>query len=134
MDPDRCRPPRYRAEDRGSGNILASVHGDASVDARATGRRTDGIRVSGEQPVRVCERREIVMTHADHMKRALAQARKSYDEGGLPIGAVMVVNDTVVASGHSTIATARSSWPGSFVSGRSSGTRTLPAGIRFAGR
>ena len=40
------------------------------------------------------------MTDADYMKRALAQARKSYDEGGLPIGAVMVVNGTVVASGH----------------------------------
>jgi creatinine deaminase len=40
------------------------------------------------------------MTDADYMKRALAQARKSYDEGGLPIGALMVVNDTVVASGH----------------------------------
>ena len=40
------------------------------------------------------------MTDADYMKLALAQARKSYDEGGLPIGAVMVVNDTVVASGH----------------------------------
>ena len=40
------------------------------------------------------------MTDADYMKLALAQARKSYDEGGLPIGAVMVVHDTVVASGH----------------------------------
>ena len=34
------------------------------------------------------------------MKLALAQARKSYAEGGLPIGAVMVVNDAIVASGH----------------------------------
>lgn len=34
------------------------------------------------------------------MKLALEQARKSYLEGGLPIGAVMVVNDAIVASGH----------------------------------
>ncbi len=31
---------------------------------------------------------------------AFEQARKSYDEGGLPIGAVLVENDTVVAAGH----------------------------------
>ena len=40
------------------------------------------------------------MTDADYMKLALEQARKSYGEGGLPIGAVMVVNDAIVASGH----------------------------------
>jgi cytosine/creatinine deaminase len=40
------------------------------------------------------------MTHADFMKLALEQARKSYAEGGLPIGAVMVENGTLVTSGH----------------------------------
>ena len=34
------------------------------------------------------------------MKLALEQAQKSYDEGGLPIGAVMVEHGTVIARGH----------------------------------
>ncbi|MBI2241195.1 MAG: nucleoside deaminase [Magnetospirillum gryphiswaldense] len=34
------------------------------------------------------------------MRLALAQAQKSYDEGGLPIGAVMVENGHVIAQGH----------------------------------
>lgn len=36
----------------------------------------------------------------DFMRRAYQQALKSYEEGGLPIGAVMVVNGEVVAEGH----------------------------------
>ncbi|MFC4347834.1 nucleoside deaminase [Kordiimonas lipolytica] len=38
--------------------------------------------------------------HAPFMAEALAQAQKSYDEGGLPIGAVMVENGAVIARGH----------------------------------
>jgi cytosine/creatinine deaminase len=38
--------------------------------------------------------------HRRFMARALDQARKSYDEGGLPIGAVMVEGDRVIAAGH----------------------------------
>lgn len=34
------------------------------------------------------------------MRLAFAQAQKSYDEGGLPIGAVMVEAGAVIASGH----------------------------------
>jgi cytosine deaminase len=34
------------------------------------------------------------------MRDAFVQAKKSYDDGGLPIGAVMVENGTVIASGH----------------------------------
>jgi creatinine deaminase len=34
------------------------------------------------------------------MRAAFEQARKSYDEGGLPIGAVMVENDVIIARGH----------------------------------
>lgn len=34
------------------------------------------------------------------MRDAFVQAKKSYDEGGLPIGAVMVENGTVIAAGH----------------------------------
>lgn len=40
------------------------------------------------------------MTDDQLMRLAFAQARKSYDEGGLPIGAVMVENGAVIASGH----------------------------------
>ncbi|AAM71830.1 MAG TPA: nucleoside deaminase [Chlorobaculum sp.] len=38
----------------------------------------------------------------DHefMALALEQARKSYDEGGVPVGAVMVENGKVLAAGH----------------------------------
>jgi creatinine deaminase len=42
--------------------------------------------------------------HADADRRflqaALDQARKSYSEGGLPIGAVMVENGEIIAAGH----------------------------------
>ena len=34
------------------------------------------------------------------MRLALEQAHKSYDEGGLPIGAVMVQNGAVIAAGY----------------------------------
>lgn len=34
------------------------------------------------------------------MAMAFDQAQKSYDEGGLPIGAVMVEDDQVLAAGH----------------------------------
>lgn len=36
----------------------------------------------------------------DFMKLALAQARKSFEEGGIPVGAVMVRDGTVIAEGH----------------------------------
>ncbi|HSK17843.1 MAG TPA: nucleoside deaminase [Longimicrobiales bacterium] len=37
---------------------------------------------------------------ADYMRLAYEQAHKSYIEGGLPIGAVMVEDGKVIASGH----------------------------------
>ncbi len=39
-------------------------------------------------------------THQRFIRVAFEQARKSYNEGGLPIGAVMVENSTVIAVGH----------------------------------
>jgi cytosine/creatinine deaminase len=38
----------------------------------------------------------------DHefMALALEQARKSYEEGGVPVGAVMIENGKVIAAGH----------------------------------
>lgn len=37
----------------------------------------------------------------DHfMSSAYEQALKSYNEGGLPIGAVMIENGSVIAAGH----------------------------------
>lgn len=38
--------------------------------------------------------------HARFMQQALAQADKSYREGGLPIGAVMVEHGQLVSAGH----------------------------------
>lgn len=43
---------------------------------------------------------EAAMDDAGFMHLAFEQAQKSYDEGGLPIGAVMVEDGQVVAAGH----------------------------------
>jgi len=40
------------------------------------------------------------VAHQRFMRDAFMQAKKSYDEGGLPIGAVMVENGTIIARGH----------------------------------
>jgi cytosine/creatinine deaminase len=39
-------------------------------------------------------------TDLDYMKLAYEQARKSYEEGGVPVGSVMVEGGQVIASGH----------------------------------
>ncbi len=39
-------------------------------------------------------------TDSDYMRLALEEARKSFEEGGVPVGAVMVENGRVIASGH----------------------------------
>jgi cytosine/creatinine deaminase len=41
-----------------------------------------------------------VNNDADYLKLALEQAEKSYKEGGVPIGAIMVEDKNVIASGH----------------------------------
>jgi len=38
--------------------------------------------------------------HAQFMQAALEQARIGYDEGGVPVGAVMVENDNIIARGR----------------------------------
>lgn len=43
---------------------------------------------------------ESPQSEAAHMRLAFEQAAKSYDEGGLPIGAVMVQDGVVIAAGH----------------------------------
>ena len=35
-----------------------------------------------------------------HYQMALDQAKKSYDEGGIPIGAVLFKNDIIIGKGH----------------------------------
>ncbi len=35
-----------------------------------------------------------------HYQKALDQAKKSYTEGGIPIGAVLVHNDKIIGAGH----------------------------------
>ena len=41
-------------------------------------------------------------TEADHelMRRALAEAQLGFDEGGVPVGSVLVENGRLVAQGH----------------------------------
>jgi len=34
------------------------------------------------------------------MQRAFAEARKGYDEGGVPVGAVLVANGRIIGAGH----------------------------------
>ncbi len=41
-----------------------------------------------------------MIDHRRFMRAAYEQALKSYGEGGLPIGAVMVENDNIIAAGH----------------------------------
>lgn len=40
------------------------------------------------------------MNDHDYMQQALAQARAGYDEGGVPIGCVLVKDGAVVGAGH----------------------------------
>lgn len=38
--------------------------------------------------------------HNEFLKAAIDQAKKSYDEGGIPIGSVIVHNDKIIGAGH----------------------------------
>ncbi len=40
------------------------------------------------------------MTTADYYKEALAEAQKGYDEGGIPIGSILVHKGKVLGRGH----------------------------------
>ncbi len=43
------------------------------------------------------------MTDEDYMREALALARKAFDEGEVPVGAVIVNNGTVIGRGHNKV-------------------------------
>lgn len=40
------------------------------------------------------------MTDEEYMKRALAEARAAYERGEVPVGAVIVCRDRIIARGH----------------------------------
>lgn len=40
------------------------------------------------------------MTHEYYMLQALKEAKKAYEDGEIPIGAVVVINDKIIARGH----------------------------------
>ena len=40
------------------------------------------------------------MTDQDYMRKALDQARMAYDRDEVPVGAVVVCNDRIIARGH----------------------------------
>lgn len=40
------------------------------------------------------------MDHPDYMREALEEARKAYDLGEVPIGAVVVLDDQIIGRGH----------------------------------
>ena len=41
-----------------------------------------------------------IMTDIDYMKQALAEAKKAFDEGEVPIGAVVVCKGRIIARAH----------------------------------
>jgi tRNA(adenine34) deaminase len=41
--------------------------------------------------------------HIAHMKQALLEARRAYDEGEIPIGAVVAVGSRIIARGHNQV-------------------------------
>ena len=60
---------------------------------------------TGSLPVLMDDEFEQGLVDADFMRIAVLLARKSYDEGGCPIGAVIVNNPTgsIVGKGHNTL-------------------------------
>lgn len=45
----------------------------------------------------------MVMKHHKYIQEAIKEARKSLDEGGIPIGAVLVEDDEIVGKGHNRL-------------------------------
>ncbi|MBL0182212.1 MAG: nucleoside deaminase [Chitinophagaceae bacterium] len=43
------------------------------------------------------------MTDEQYMQQALKEAQKAYDAGEVPVGAVIVMNDRVIARGHNQV-------------------------------
>src|SRR5262245_35737749 len=74
--------------------------GVSFLAAPAAGNRLTCGRISNPDTVVQTPMTEPDTLDAGFMQRALEQAQKSYDEGGLPIGAVMVENGRVLATGH----------------------------------
>lgn len=43
------------------------------------------------------------MTHEDFMKQALQQAQRAFDEDEVPVGAVIVLNNKIIARGYNQV-------------------------------
>jgi tRNA(adenine34) deaminase len=43
------------------------------------------------------------MTHEHYMKSALHEAEKAYEEGEVPVGAIVVVNDRIISRGYNMV-------------------------------
>ena len=43
------------------------------------------------------------MTHEHYMKAALREAEKAYEEGEVPVGAIVVVNDRIISRGYNMV-------------------------------
>lgn len=44
-----------------------------------------------------------MMTDEDYMRQALAEARKAFDEGEVPVGAIVVMNNRIIARGYNQV-------------------------------
>ena len=43
------------------------------------------------------------MTDEQYMKQALKEAQKAYDKGEVPVGAIIVMNDTIIGRGYNQV-------------------------------
>lgn len=43
------------------------------------------------------------MTHEHYMKAALREAEKAYEDGEVPVGAIVVVNDRIISRGYNMV-------------------------------
>ena len=46
------------------------------------------------------ESKSIKESYVEYMKLAFLEAKRGFDEGGVPVGAIMVQNGNVIASGY----------------------------------
>ena len=53
--------------------------------------------------VKIAEAKVIMMTDEQYMRQALNEAQKAFDAGEVPVGAVIVMNDRIIARAHNQV-------------------------------
>jgi tRNA(adenine34) deaminase len=44
-----------------------------------------------------------MLTHEQYMQKALEEAKKAFDEGEVPVGAIVVINSRIIARGYNQV-------------------------------